>query len=336
MSEPQLSALQLDELSAYLRQILTDRPGLQVRRAEAIGAGWETDLYTLWIESGADQGARHEQLVLRLFHGSGAPQRADREFQLMRRLHRLGLPIPQVIHLAGSDSPLDSSFILMERIAGPTMRQQLAGASERQIQEALRRMAALLANIHRVAWQQALPEADPETPAAMLRQMQDMVERFRLDEFQPLLRWLEQRQHAVDSVHPALLHNDYHPDNLLVREGELVVIDWSFAGVGDFRLDLAWTVLLVGTMLGERYRQPTLRSYRQHRGTELDHFEYFEALKLGSRVLTLLTWLEQPVEIPIHRITPEAMRGDYKIHVLNPYRRLKQITGLELPTIERL
>lgn len=336
MTDPSAGQAQRQQLAAFLQQMLNERRGLRLRELEPLGNGWETDLLAVSIEFDAPDGVVDEQLVVRLYHGSGHQQHARREFQLMQRVRRLGVPVPRMIGLADPYSPFESSFIVMERIKGQDLRERLNGEPEEQIEHQLDRAAALLVRIHQLPWAQALPEAAPESTSAVLRGLRETVERFQMAEFRPHLNWLEQRQPRDHGNGPVLLHNDYHPENLLLQDGELIVIDWSFAAVGDYRMDLAWTVLLVGTMLGERYRRPMLHSYQRHAGRPVDSFEYFEALKLGMRVLTLLTWLEEATPIPIHRITPDAMRGDYKMHVLNPYRRLKQITGLELAAFERL
>lgn len=336
MSAPALGARERERLAALLAASLGPQPALRVDRLEPLGAGWETDLFVATVELAAQHGPAQRRLVLRLFHGADHPARARREFELMQRVRQLGVRVPEPLQLVDQDSPLGSSFIVMEHIPGSNLRQRLRGQSDDRILEALDHMAGLLAAIHRLPARQVLPEASPESPAALLPGMRQTVERYALDEFEPILRWLEQRQAPGSAEAPVLLHNDYHPENLLRRDGELVVIDWSFAGVGDYRLDLAWTLLLVGTMLGERYRDPLLSRYAARRGAPVVEFEYFEALKLAARVLTLLTWLHGSVEIPVHRITPEAMRGDYKVHVLNPYRRLKQIAGIELPSLEAL
>ena len=68
----------------------------------------------------------------------------------------------------------------------------------------------------------------------------------------------------------------------------------------------------------------------------MEYLEYFEAVKFSERMLTIATWLDESVVIPVKKITREAIRGEYKIHVLNVYARLKEVTGLELPTIENL
>lgn len=335
MSVDTIDAAQRDRLADALQRVLADRPELELLEVEPLGAGWETDLFRVAICFEGAAGATEEQWVLRRYYGSGHQEHAARDFKLLQRLQRLNIPVPLVLQVVDEAAEPGSSLIVMEHIAGPNLRHRLTDAPAAHVVQELDRMAELLAAIHRAPWQRALPQAAPVSPAGALQGMQATVERFELAEFEPQLTWLEQRQPEITEP-PVLLHNDFHPENLLLREAELVAIDWSFAAVGDYRMDLAWTVLLVDTMLGEQFRQPMLRSYQRQRGSQVEHFEYFEALKLASRMLTILTWLDERVEIPVHRITRSALRGQYKIHVLNPYRRLKHITGLHLPSIEAL
>lgn len=336
MTAAALESAHLEYLADRLRSVLPERPGLRIGEPESLGEGWETDLYSLRLEYEAKAGTRTEQLVLRLFRGAGHQQRADTEYRTMQRLQQLDFPVPAPIVLVLTPGEQEFSLIAMERIPGSNLRQRLAGAPDGEILMALDRMAALLVRLHQLDWAAVLPPTEPQSTSTVLQEMRESMKATQVSEFAPHLDWLEQHLDPNLVARPALLHNDYHPENLLLREGQLVAIDWSFAAVGDYRMDLAWTVLLVGTMLGERFRQPMLERYQRYSGGAVEHFEYFEALKLGRRMLTLLTWLEGAVPIPVHRITPAALRGDYKVHILNPYRRLLQITGLELPSIERL
>jgi aminoglycoside phosphotransferase (APT) family kinase protein len=48
-----------------------------------------------------------------------------------------------------------------------------------------------------------------------------------------------------DSV-PAICHGDFHAANVLVDHGELAVIDWTDAGIGDRHGDIARTVWVFG------------------------------------------------------------------------------------------
>ena len=89
-------------------------------------------------------------------------------------------------------------------------------------------------------------------------------------------------------------------------------------------------------MVGPQYREELLKRYEKLAGKAVENLEYFEAVKFSERMLTIATWLDESVAIPVKKITKEAIRGQYKVHVLNVYARLKEITGLELPTIENL
>ncbi|MCH7663081.1 MAG: phosphotransferase, partial [Chloroflexi bacterium] len=187
---------------------------------------------------------------------------------------------------------------------------------------------------------QSLPSVDDPLAyvTSKLYEMRTLIDQFALSEFEGHIHWLEDRLEHGATTHLSVIHNDYHPLNILLRAkgGDLVIIDWSFAEVGDYRLDLAWSVMLLGVMVGEQYRDVLLASYEQLSGNQVVHFQYFEVLKFTQRMLTIATWLDDSVEIPVKKITKAAIHSEYKVHILNPYRRLKEITGLSLASIEAL
>jgi aminoglycoside phosphotransferase (APT) family kinase protein len=312
---------------------------------QEISGGWETDLYAFELEHGPPQARQTDRLVIRVFHGPEARSRAQHEYRVMRSLGPLGIPTPQVWQPAGDASDLGDPFILMEWIPGPTLLQRLLDSPAADRGPLARRMVEILLRIHQVDWTRVFPEPVRASmglsgPLAyvdsVLAEMRTTLSGTGLTDFAPLLSWLEERRSLGGSDRLSVLHNDFHPENILMRDGELVVLDWSFASVGDYRMDLAWTALLLGAMLGEEYRGVLLRAYEQLAGAPVRDFEYFEALKLGTRMITIGSWLAGPEQTPVHKITREAIRGGYRVHVLNPYRRLKQITGIALPSIESL
>ncbi len=315
------------------------RSYLVVRTEDDMPSGWESHLYGL-VASYEEHGeVREEALVLRCHDGPNAERKAEREFNVMRRVAEMGVPVPEVRLWLPSGSPFRLPCLVMERISGRTAHERLQEATDEEVRAQLDGLLQPLARLHGLEWQGLLPEPggalDPEAKAQWL---QAAVERFDLNEFLPLLGWI--RAHQPEDVEPSLTicHNDYHPQNLLMREpgNELVVLDWSFAEVDDFRLDMAWSVLLFCTMLGHRFRGDVLESYRRLSGHDLDDFEYYEALKLTDRMVTLANWMQEAVDIPVRKITRGAIRGDYKVHVLNVYRRLVELTGVRLPMFEAL
>ena len=317
-------------------------PGLRLNSIRKLEDGWETDLYA--VDLRGDDGSA-EALVLRLYHGPRQQAQAAKEFEIMRDVGMRGVSVPRTDLLVTDPAILGASFIVMEQVPGPTLAAQLDDAAPSEASELLGTMATIQFQIHKLPWKELSirshgPLPDPDAPQAYvhhsLNELRSVIDRYGLRDFDPLLEWLYARENLGASTIPYVLHNDYHPQNIMRRSNDLVVLDWSFAGVGDYRLDLAWTAMLIGAMVGHSLRESYLREYARASGSVLENFEYFEALKLSQRMVTLGSWLDESVEIPVQGITKESIRGDYKVHVLNPYRRLKAITGIKLRLIEEL
>ena len=329
-------------LEEFLHRQYPESSDLKLLETNELGEGWETDLYLLKLARSQNGEPVHDELVLRLYRGSGPLEKAQKEYSLMTEITRFGIATPRVDALVTDRSILGHPFIVMEHVQGGTLELKIKadGASHW-----IKPMMEVLARIHTVPWVELIP--NPEEPIPMqneplayvgglLDEMDRVVEGYGLDDFDPTMRWLREREALGSSRQPALIHNDYHPENILVRGNSLLVIDWSFAAIGDFRMDLAWSVLLFNVMTGGDYRAAMLDSYAQAIGSKVENFEFFEALKFAMRMVTIGTWLDEAVEIPVAGITRQDIRGDYKVHVMNPYRRLKEITGLEIRTIEKL
>jgi aminoglycoside phosphotransferase (APT) family kinase protein len=334
-------------LEAYLQRTYPDRLEMRVAHIEELTDGWETTIYSLTVsyEQGGERIA--EDLIVRFFQGPRKREQAQTEYQVMNSVRRLGIPVPQVYLLVTEHPDFDSAFIVMEKINGATLHSRLAAASEHEIIALINAMVAHFVTIHQLPWQEiskARPYGGSVRPEPLafvesrLADMKQIAARYKLHEFEPLFSWLEERIGLGVSTELCLMHGDFHPQNILTREdtGELLVIDWSFAEIGDYRLDLAWTARQVDIMVGPHYREALLTSYESLDGRAVENLEYFEALKFTERMLTIATWLDESVVIPVKKISREAIRGDYKIHVLNVYARLKEVTGLELPTIENI
>jgi aminoglycoside phosphotransferase (APT) family kinase protein len=329
-------------LAEFLRHQYPKYEDLKILEFSELGEGWETDLYRLTLVGTHHGESLSLELVLRLYVGSDPLEKAQKEFSLLKGVSRFGIAAPRVEALVTDRSILEHPFIVMEHIEGGTLEARFGSG---EVSQWLDPMMQTMVQIHAVPWVEMIPEPKgplpkPNDPLAyvggLLEQMDHTIERYGLVDFKPTLGWLREREALGAATVPALIHNDYHPQNILLRDNSLVVIDWSFAEIGDFRMDLAWSVLLFGVMAGGDYRAAMLEAYARAAGSQIENFEYFEALKFALRMVTIGTWLDEAVEIPVAGITKQAIRGDYKVHVMNPYRRLREITGLEIRTIEVL
>jgi aminoglycoside phosphotransferase (APT) family kinase protein len=104
---------------------------------------------------------------------------------------------------------------------------------------------------------------------------------------------MESHADLVRDEEPALLHNDFHPLNIMLDGERMTLLDWPDAAVGDRHCDVARTLALfwlaaplersfIGrTVLGllRRYIVPLyVREYRSHLALDDVRLRYWEAL----------------------------------------------------------
>ncbi|MFQ5968210.1 MAG: phosphotransferase family protein [Acidimicrobiia bacterium] len=337
-----------DEQTRYLERLLAAESAKNLRvfdRGE-ITEGWETRIHAFAVGYVVDGEERSQEFILRLFPGVRGAAQAVKEFAVMKQVARWGVPAPRVDFVVTEETPFGDPFIVMERVRGESMADVLEGAPEREVLRLVGAMVDPLVRLHEMPPNELFP-ARPgaitnDEPVTFvppeLADMRAAVDRYELRDFELLLRWLEVRREEGAPGYTCVLHNDYHPLNMVVREGdgELIILDWSFADAGDFRLDLAWSALLLGVMAGERYREVLIERYEDISGRNVENFSYFEVLKLAARLITIALWLDESAVIPVSRITKQAIRNEYKVHVLNVYDRVKEITELQVPLFEGL
>ena len=334
-------------LIQILERRFPHRKNLRINNLEEITEGWETIIYGFTLNYEVNNQSFAEDFIIRFFQGPSRREQARKEFTVMKKIAQWEIPVPQVEILVMNNSPFKSPFIVMEKIRGETMSHALQGAAQHEILRSMKLMISQFVKLHGIPWREVFPDLNhvdltEDGPLAYVESkissLWKVVNRYELDEFAALLFWLEERIDLGPAKRLSVIHNDYHPQNILLREDEngLAIIDWSFAEVGDYRLDLAWSVLLSGVMIGNHYREIMVETYEELAGTSVDNFEYFEALKFTERMVTIATWLDESVEIPVKKITKEAMRREYRIHIFNVYNRLKAITGIRLHLIENL
>ncbi len=337
----------VDNLIRALVRKYPNRKNISIGSVEEIIGGWETRIFSVAVMYELENDIARDDLILRLFQGPSSGMQAEKESDVMRRVARFGIPVPSIELLVTPEPGSENAFVAMEKIRGSTLTSLLEKASLREKERLVRLMVAPFVRLHQIPWRAVVDNGNHDQSAdgrglgsvkSMLAKMKHLMDRYELYEFELFVLWLEDRLELGASARLSVLHNDYHPGNILTREGsgELVIIDWSFADVGDYRLDLAWLALQLSVTLGPHYRDTMLQAYEEMAGTVLEHLEYFEALKFTARMLTIVTWLDGAVEIPVMKITRQAIREEYKVHVLNVYERLREITGMQLRSIENL
>lgn len=350
------------DLQAYYQAAFPDKPNPQVSPLTQINNGWESDVYAFDVEHGLQGARQREALILRLYLGNGASEKALREYNGIHSLWEAGYPVPQVYALERNNSPFDKPFIIMERIDGKSMWGTMFSGPRRQQRQLLELFCRLFVQLHsldlglftgrdgRIGLASAggliLPQSgkshySPEDPyqytSNSLGEIRAAVERFQVIELHPVLDWLYKRQHEVPCLRPSVVHWDFHPNNILLRQdGKAYVIDWTQIEISDPRFDLAWTLLLIGTHESEKKRKAILQEYERQHGEKVTGLYFFDAVACIKRLGSVIISLQMGAEELGMRPGAEEMMKDQMKAIKRVYDRLVSITGIRMPQMEAM
>ncbi len=125
-----------------------------------------------------------------------------------------------------------------------------------------------------------------------------------------------------------MCHRDLHPGNILLSPRGPVVIDWTQVGVGDPRLDVAWTLMVVG------FGDPELGEILRDLYDPVD--PWFEVAVGLKRLFTVVVSLQAG---------PEALgmrqeAGEMMVAATGGLQRVRdrvlELTGITVPEVEEL
>lgn len=167
--------------------------------------------------------------VLRVRRKPGGIPPAKEE-ALFRALQYHGVCVPRFYGITSADGkPAE----IMEKISGETMMQRIARHPLRAPAE-IRRLAAMQEAVFRVEAGNGLVEiGDIVAHFAGCSGMERELVDFVLSLFEKL------------PVEKCLCHGDFHPGNILIRNGGRYIIDWSGAYLGSRLSDIAHTYILM-------------------------------------------------------------------------------------------
>lgn len=186
---------------------------------------------------------------------SGGAHDMLREWRVLRAVHGSAVPVPAPLAACDDASVLGAPFYLMAHVDGAVVR-TLDDAPALRDPAAMRRFAEAtvdgLAALHALD-ATAMPGFDADKARAYgTRQVEGWARRWTAarppdvpdDDAARVFAWLATRAHA--GATPALLHNDWKFDNLVVDADApwtvRAVLDWEMATVGDPAYDLGTTL----------------------------------------------------------------------------------------------
>jgi aminoglycoside phosphotransferase (APT) family kinase protein len=257
--------------------------------------------------------------------------------------------VPEVLWLERDAAVLGRPFIIMERISGEPMWRLLVDARGNLRSDLLRQFCGLLVELHRLDWRSLGPEVRDADAAVRLEaepyvfvdqalgELHWMGQHHPMPGFAPVLAWLAVHHDSVPCRRPAPVHHDFHPNNILCRpDGTAVVIDWTGLIISDARLDLAWTLLLLGTHGLPAHRDAALAEYEHQCGAPVEGLAYFDVLACARRLgSVMLSFLASPETLGMREDAREAMRGQLPA-MSRVADLLEARTGLRIPEFDSI
>lgn len=320
------------------------RQNVRILDLARISDGWETEVYSFAVEYSKADDRRREELILRIYPGNDAPAKSAREFNTMVQLHEMGYPVPQVLLLDSEGAHLGTPFVVMEKIAGRSLGAISDESPVERKLELLTTFCRMFVDLHALeprpfARNSSFHETDDlsEIFRRQLSYWQSYTHALESHTFDPIFSWLDERLPTVRFGSPSLIHMDFHPYNILLREedGAAYVIDWTSAEVSDYRLDLAWTLLLMSTYGNPESRALVLGEYERIAGHRVERIKYFEVAACLRRLFSIAVSLSSGADKLGMRPGSEAMMAD-GAHIERVYARLRERTGITIAEVEKL
>jgi aminoglycoside phosphotransferase (APT) family kinase protein len=226
-----------------------------------------------------------------------------REYRILKALHPVFPYCPRPLAYTEDTSVMGCPFYVMERIRGIILRKDLPRGldfSPSQMRRLCENLLDVQLELHSVDYKAAGLTDFGKPEGYVGRQVQGWSERFRAawtpdaPTFERVMQWLHDRM-PPDSLKPALIHNDYKFDNVVLDPDDplkiIGVLDWEMATVGDPLMDLGSSLgywvqaddpedlqaarMAPTNLPGALTRRELVERYASRAGIAIDNFDFY-------------------------------------------------------------
>jgi aminoglycoside phosphotransferase (APT) family kinase protein len=333
----------VDKLAQYMLKAFPEKAGLSISALEHISEGWESEVYAFELVSGEMDNRRHASLILRIYPGNDAVQKSGGEFQALRQLEKAGYPVPHVYLLEQAASPFGRPFIIMDKVEGQPLWEPLFHGPPESQARLLSLFCDLFVHLHtldaglfaRLGQDQAQNGLDT-LAYRLISGFRPLVGRTPIAGFEPAFDWALQHSKSIHSRRLSPIHWDFHPGNIILKpDNTASVIDWTQFQLSDYRFDLAWTLLLVGSYEGEDWRARFLAEYVRQAGETVEQAGFFDAVASLKRLFSMIVSIQYGAEKLGMRPGAEEIIRQQVGPMQYYYGILRRETGLRIPEVEK-
>ncbi len=237
-----------------------------------------------------------------------------REYRILSSLQEHFPYCPKPLAYTEDESILGAPFYVMERIEGIILRKNLPknlSFSPDEARTLCHQLIDVLVQLHNLDYKNLGLENYGKPLGYISRQVSGWSKRYRAartpdaPDFESIMDWLEKNQ-PEDSKSPALIHNDYKFDNVILDPKNplkiIGVLDWEMATIGDPLMDLGATIaywinrddndemqlirMLPTNMEGALTRTEVIDYYMAQSGRSVDDFTFYQVCNV-FRVATI-------------------------------------------------
>ena len=323
-----------DQLSQYL---LSRFPDAVVSDFILLTHGFESEIYSFHLQVSLSV---QNDCILRLFTGEGATEKLIREATGLSLLQKAGYPVPSLVLQEPDARILGKPFEIIERLEGQALWSALAIAESHQTNQLLWRFGLLLSQLHKLNWHSFMPNPGTfeKNPTSLLEEVispyRSLYAKYNLRGFPAVVDWLDLHKREI-SVRPAVVHQDFHANNVfLCSNDQLCVLDWTQFAVSDFRIDLCWTLLIMGDLGNPAWRKQIFNAYASDVNCPVEQLDYFNVIvymKLLASTVIAFTFGPEELGLRPDAITLTGEQLKVYEHLA---RRLRNITGCAIPELE--
>ena len=328
-----------------VKKNLPERKIIDIKDIKPINNGWETQIisFQLQYQSSNEVYPVIEDLILRIYQEISDDTKAITESNIMLFLNSVGYRVPRVLFRDLNKSIFDRPLIVMKKINGCTLGEILFSLNSDK-EKILTRFCQLLLDLHKIDWHTYIENTLSKNfqdayyfTDTILNYLKTTIKQYNLKELFPYYQWIEQLRNKVPCTEYSLIHLDYHPYNIIVdKNDQYFVIDWSNGRIGDYRADLAWTLILTLYDSTYTYYQTIFNIYKTLRKKEIEQFTFFEIAMALRRLSDLIVSIKYGANN--RDMQPEAVESMKKSldHYNRIYRLLVNRTNISVFELENI
>ncbi len=227
----------------------------------------------------------------------------EREFRVLEKVHNAFPLCPAPLAYSGDTDIIGAPFFIMEKLSGIILRKELPDGvsfSPDQARALCENLTDMLVQIHSIDMEATGLSSLGKPEGYVKRQVEGWSKRYRkartedAPDFESIMAWLAEKQ-PEDTDRPAMVHNDYKMDNLVLDPENpariIGVLDWEMATYGDPLMDLGnslayWVqaddpqeVQVMRTMPthlpGALTRDEIIARYGEKTGRDVSNFDFY-------------------------------------------------------------